>query len=1372
MKSFKFKVIIASWLLCGSAMAQTGVFYSTDKDISNSLINYLYQDKRNYVWIATEDGLNKYDAVKFTIYKNNPSDTTTLKNNYVRCLYEDSKNRFWVGCINGLQLFDRAKNTFSEVKLYSATGQRIYPHITSIIESPDGSIFVSTSGEGVLKLASTKNVEFKALADLNKILPSQHLMFIFQDSRQQFWVSIENQGLCMLNSSLKNPQFFDTRRGNIRSNQVSAISEDNLGNVFLGTLSGGMLRFNNKTRQLESVLYPGSSVPLSIYSLLITKTGQVLIGTEGQGLKKYNYSSNTVEDYQMNFSFFDFSKVKVHAILEDTDGNLWTGLFQKGVYLLRNNPHHFSYIGNKSFDKNLIGSSCYTALYKDKNDAFWIGTDNDGLYQISEDRKVRHFAQNNQPNSISNTIMSVVEMPDGTMWLGSYLDGLAHFDKNSGNCTYYNEKPAEFEKNTFSNKINFMIADKNENLWIGTHGSGVYVFNTRSRTYVDHYSFPTICNDWINCLFQDNQGSIWVGTHKGYSVIEPKTGTIYNFSTTKNPISWPIIYAFCQDKSSNIWIGTTEGLAMIDSKSHKLIKRFTEKDGLAGNVICGIVEDAAGNIWLSTHNGISKYNVTDNKFFNYYNSDGLQGNEFTKGSFFKSTYDEISFGGINGVTSFFPSEIKERRKPVKLYLTALNIGDRVVFNQTKSRKKGSTERFISDLDTIYLDYKDNIFNLEFSTFNYGMSQQIYYRYIMEGLNKNWVSTNPGVNRIHFTNIKYGTYKLKVIASVNDLNSEAREITFIIRPPWYLSGWAKLLYVLLGLFMLYVAYIYVNNKIKLRNEELTRKHEEEINEAKLQYFINISHEIRTPMSLIISPLEKLIPDEKDPQKLYLYQIMHRNSKRILRLINQLMDIRKIDKGQMVIKFRETDMVGFIDDLIKTFEYAANKRNIKFGFIHDDNHLMAWIDISNMDKVIMNILSNAFKFTPDNGNITITLRKGKDETAASPLKDYFEISIKDSGIGIEEAHVERIFDRFYQIDNEYTKTKIGTGVGLHLSRSLVEMSHGVIFARNNEDEPGSEFIIRLPLGSAHLSIEEKENLTETPSETISQIMASSYQEQDMEGAVTMDVTKGKFKPKTKYHVIVVEDDDEIRNFLIHEMSQIFRVTDFRNGKEAYNKIHSVQPDLIISDIMMPEMDGVTLCRKIKSNTAINHIPVILLTAKSTDRDIADGYDVGADAYVVKPFNVELLTRQALNLIQNRRRMEIKPLEEEANKKLISPVVMKATDQAFLEKVIKLINENIADNELNVDFLARNIGMSRVHMYRKIKELTNQSAYDFIKTIRMQQASEILSKQKVNISEVAYALGYSNLSHFSNSFKDYYGLSPKEYSEKNRPVNQNNN
>jgi len=1353
-------------LNCFNASAQTGIFYSTDKDISNSLINYLYQDKRNYVWIATEDGLNKYDAVKFTIYKNIPNDTTSLKNNYVRCMYEDSKSRFWIGCINGLQIFDRTKNTFSEVKLYSAAGQIIQPHITSIIESPDGTILISTSGEGVLKLLPKKDAHFRAEASVNRILPSQHLMFIFQDSRKRFWIGIENQGLCLLNPSLKNPQIFDTKRGNIRSNQVSAITEDNLGNVFIGTLSGGLFKYDNALGTLQSVSYTGSNVPLSIYCLRITRNGQLLIGTEGQGLKRYNYTSNTVDDYQMNFSFFDFSKVKVHSILEDKDGNLWTGLFQKGVYLLRNNPHRFNYIGSKSFDKNLIGSSCYTALYKDLNNAFWIGTDNDGLYQIAENKSVRHFTKTNQPNSISNTIMSVVEMPDGSMWIGSFLDGLALFDKRSGKCTYFNEKPVEFEKNTFSNKINFMIADKVDNLWIGTHGSGVYVFNTKQRKYIKHYSFPTICNDWINCLFMDNQGSIWAGTHKGFSVIEPASSSIKNYSTTGNPVFWPIIYAFCQDKSGNIWIGTTEGLALLDGRSRKLIKRFTEKEGLAGNVICGIVEDASGNIWLSTHNGISKYNVTENKFFNYYNSDGLQGNEFSKGSFFKSKDEEISFGGISGVTTFFPSDIKETREPVKLYLTALNIGDRVVFNQAKSKKSNGKDRFISDLDTIYLDYKDNIFNLEFSTFNYGMSQQIFYRYKMEGLNSNWVSTNPGVNRIHFTNINYGTYKLKVIASVRDVNSEVREITFIIRPPWYLSFWAKLVYILLGIFILYGAYIYVKNKIKLRNEEITRKHEEEINEAKLQYFINISHEIRTPMSLIISPLEKLIPDEKDAQKLYMYQIMHRNAKRILRLINQLMDIRKIDKGQLIMKFRETDIVGFIDDLMKTFEYAANKRDIEFRFIHEDNHLMAWIDISNMDKVMMNILSNAFKFTPDNGKITITLRKGKDETAKNQLTDHFEISIKDSGIGIEENHEERIFDRFYQIENEYTKTKIGTGVGLHLSRSLVEMSHGIIVARNNQNEPGSEFIIRLPLGSAHLSLNEKENLTETSTTTIPHTIADTYQEQEIENGITVEHTKNKFKPKTKYTVFIVEDDDEIRNFLIHEMSQIFIIKDFRNGKEAYNSIHTIQPELIISDIMMPEMDGVTLCRKIKMNVKINHIPVILLTAKSSEQDISEGYDVGADAYVVKPFNVDLLTRQALNLIQNRKRIEIKPLEEESNKKLITPVAMKATDKAFLEKVIKLINDNIADNELNVDFLAKNIGMSRVHMYRKIKELTNQSAYDFIKTIRMQQASEILSKQKVNISEVAYALGYTNLSHFSNSFKEYFGMSPKEYSEKNRP------
>lgn len=545
--------------------------------------------------------------------------------------------------------------------------------------------------------------------------------------------------------------------------------------------------------------------------------------------------------------------------------------------------------------------------------------------------------------------------------------------------------------------------------------------------------------------------------------------------------------------------------------------------------------------------------------------------------------------------------------------------------------------------------------------------------------------------------------------------------------------------------------------------MMRQHAEQLNEAKLQYFINISHEIRTPMSLIISPLEKLLPGEKDPQKMYLYQIMHRNAKRILRLINQLMDIRKIDKGQLFLKFRETDIVGFIQDLMQTFEYTANKRKMDFQFLHDQPVLKVWIDLNNMDKVLMNILSNAFKFTPDNGKITIKLDTRTDLGAVGALKNYFEIVVADSGIGINESDLENVFARFYQIDNDYTKSQIGTGVGLHLSRSLVELSHGVVFARANSNGQGSEFVIRLPLGNSHLS--KHEMAFDTSEDEIPAI--SHTQVDDSVEIIEEEIVepKAEVRSKTKFKIAVVEDDEEIRNYLKLELSPIVKVAEFPNGKEALSYILTEKPDLVLSDVMMPEMDGITLCKKIKSNANVNHIPVILLTAKTTDQDKAEGFETGADAYVGKPFNIDLLTTQIISLIENRKRLEVKPLEEDGNKALLETEPLKSSDKILLEKILKLINDNISSSELNVEFLSKSVGMSRVHMYRKVKELTNQSTHEFIKTIRMRKASELLSQQKINISDVAYALGFSNLSHFSNVFKSFYGMSPTDFAEKNR-------
>jgi DNA-binding response OmpR family regulator/anti-sigma regulatory factor (Ser/Thr protein kinase) len=467
--------------------------------------------------------------------------------------------------------------------------------------------------------------------------------------------------------------------------------------------------------------------------------------------------------------------------------------------------------------------------------------------------------------------------------------------------------------------------------------------------------------------------------------------------------------------------------------------------------------------------------------------------------------------------------------------------------------------------------------------------------------------------------------------------------------------------------------------------------------------------------------------------------------------------------MIMNFCETDMVGFLEDLMKTFEYVAQKRHIDFKFMHEEAKLNAWIDISNFDKVMMNVLSNAFKFTPDNGTVTVSLRSVHDAKKSEfPNKDYLEIVVSDSGPGIDEEDTEKIFDRFYQSENKHIGKNVGTGIGLHLSRSIMGLLHGTITARNKKEGKGAEIMIRFPLGKEHLS----------PKETkLSQVSAEASYIQKPEEQPTMlseqpiATDEKKIKPKTKYSVLIVEDDDEIRNYLKNELSPYFKVEETTNGKEAWKMIRERHPDLIISDIMMPEMDGITLCKKIKSNVDVNHIPVILLTAKSTDSDKAEGLDVGADAYIVKPFNIDLLIKQSLNLIENRNRIEVKPLDDKVIRDMLSPEPLQSADRQLLEKIVKLINENISNPNLNVEFLAENIGISRVHLYRKLKELTNQSTSDFIKTIRIKQAAELLADQKVQVSEVAYAVGFSNLSHFSNSFKEFYGISPTEYAEKYR-------
>ena len=602
---------------------------------------------------------------------------------------------------------------------------------------------------------------------------------------------------------------------------------------------------------------------------------------------------------------------------------------------------------------------------------------------------------------------------------------------------------------------------------------------------------------------------------------------------------------------------------------------------------------------------------------------------------------------------------------------------------------------------------------------------------------------PGVNEITFSHMQPGNYDFCVVAEQNGIDTPERCFTVVIHAPWYRTPLAYIVYLLVIAAVLwrYLRFRRRKEQDRLRLQE--HIHAEEMADAKLKFFMNISHEIRTPMTLIVAPLLSLIKQDDDPHRRSIYETIRRNAERILGLINQMMDLRKIDKGQMQMHMCETELISFIGDIHMLFDQQAKAKNIRFTYEHDTQMLPVWIDRQNFDKVIVNLLSNAFKFTPTGGQIAMSVTHDDRQV---------HIAIKDTGEGIPEDKLDRIFDRFYQTPSMANDRKTGTGIGLDLTRSLVELHHGTIVAHNNKDGAGCEFVVTIPLGNQHLKPEEIITEKQDVSHAVSLIDEEVVSHPDVVGELP--------KVGRRQRIVIVEDDTEIRDYLAAELSSDYDVSMADNGRAGLSEVLKLMPDLVISDIMMPEMDGNELCSKIKGNPATNHIPVILLTAKSRDEDQLEGLEMGADAYVMKPFNLDILRRTIVNLIHTHQMLRLKYGRNDQLEEQVDQVKMKSPDDQLLDRVMKVINKNISNSDLSVDGIAEEVGISRVHLHRKMKELTGQTPHDFIRNIRLKQAAKLLSSQNMNITEVMYACGFNNAASFSTIFKKFYGMSPREY------------
>ena len=1232
--------------------------------------------------------------------------------------------------------------------MLDSRNKELRTYVTQIYPLRNKDVLIGTSGYGIMLLKKDAGECHTLKGKVEKL---KYIRRMLEDKWGRLWIVGEDGKLHRREANGKVTSNFPGTEGLTAQD----IQQDRLGNIYLATRNAGVYILKSGTRTFSRIPSIGN---LPIDDIYISRNGRLFIGSDGLGISVYDPRTGLTQENPLFSRLINLAKSKVTSILEDKQGNIWISMLQKGVFMQGFLQNDFNYMGPRLGDRNVIGENSVSSLCVHQGNEVWVGTDKDGLYLFDiETRQVKKHLLGNA------TILALCKDKQGRTWVGTYTDGLGFLDA-AGN---YHPVDLGISK---SMGIFDIKCDPQGNIWIGTMGAGIFCLNRdgSTRNYKAKYGSDnnikvnSLPNDYIIKLSFSRDGKqVFVATSVGLACLDLRNNSwISTFRgincLNKNCFSHSVFV----DSKNQVWLGTEDGALCYDFRKGIQPKIYTTAEGLTDNCVSSLTEDYRGNIWIGSNFGLNKLTAKTGNITKYFAENGLQSNEFGDGATCTMWDGKIILmGGTGGINWFHADKVKQHPWKANVVLSGIIIGNKHVTPKSESGFYTITEDWVVNSREFNLSHEDNSFTIQLSTLTYNNVEQISYAYSING--EEWRTAPFGQNELAFTHLSPGNYKFRIKAVCNGYETPVKEFTVIVHPAWYASIWAKLVYllILIGLVMLYL-----RHRKQQMEDRLTLQqhiHAEEMGEAKIKFFMNISHEIRTPLTLIITPLLSLIKEDKEPHRQGIYEIIRKNSERILHLINQMMDLRKIDKGQMVMHMCETDMVAFVNEGYELFRQQAMTKNIDFEYQHDTETLPVWIDRNNFDKVITNILSNAFKFTPSGGHVLLSL---------THTGHHAYISVKDSGIGIPKDKLETIFQRFYQSASDPNDRNIGTGIGLDLTRSLVELHYGSISARNNEDEKGSkfdhgsEFLIRIPLGKDHLKPEEiveEQKVEEEQTQELANIQQMEQEEMETENdfsnapAASMQTNKG-----TKSEIVIVEDEEDIQEYLKSQLSDDFKVRTYPNGKVALSEILKKKPDLIISDIMMPEMDGNTLCTKLKTNINTNDVPIILLTAKSREEDQLEGLETGADAYILKPFNMDILRRTIINLLTIRRTLRNKFSGNESQEHKVEQKEMLTPDDNLMQRVMNVINENLGDSDLSVDSIAQKVGISRVHLHRKMKELTNQTPHSFIRNIRLQQAAKLLKEGKQSITEVMYTCGFSNAASFSTMFKNLYGCSPREY------------
>ena len=1265
-------------------IGQTQYFYTSDK-LSSNQITQICCDQVGYIWVGTEFGLNKYDGYRFTNYFHETDNAATIGSNVISFLFVDSRGNLWVGTQKGLDRYDDTSDQFIHVGLEGAKG---VPRINYILQEDEHHLLIGTAGYGLFRLDirddSSQKLEGYAKGDVN------YFSYIFIDEEGAFWKSGHGSSISRRDANGKIEEF---------------VSPYGTVTGFVG-YEGGVLMvcIHGLLFYRDGVMYSDffdqgalDGSELLLRTAIRDRHGNLFIGTMGNGLCWIPKGEHSLKKYEYASATFDLGSSNVWAIYEDHQDNLWVGCQKRGLLLLPQKQPLFRTWKFADLHVNTGGS--LTSVCLGENGMIWCAVQNNGILGLdASGRIVAH------PASPEGTYL-LYRDKQGGYWIGTN-GGVYAYDPLTGRAQ---------RKVAFSNgHINAMTDDGHGHLFFSVFSEGFCSYNVKTgelRRFNMHQNDSIrgrLHNDWISQLFLDSKGKLWICTASGINCYDPVEDHF-------RPYGWEVVLDYnavetvYETSEHKILIGTNTGLYLYDNRKGDVVP-FPGAEVLANKVVCGIVEDQSGDLWCSTAMGIWQYQTQKGLFVNYLHGNGLGSREYVNGVAMHTSDDRIWFGISDGITSFTPKDIRDSRPTGStIHLTGVYIG-----SNTVRMPQG---------DTFEFSYFDNTFTLEFSLLNYLNTENVIYEYRINK-SEEWTSTMAGRNRIPFTHLQPGSYIFEVRAFDSGTYTEPQEYRIIIHAPWYRSSWAYLIYILIVLVILgLLVWFYV------------RRRQQELDEEKMKFLINATHDIRSPLTLIMSPLHKLLKRNLDPEMETDLKTIEHNAQRVQNLVNQILDIRKIDKQQMHLHCQETDMVQYVGNLLKSYAYTARERGMNFRYVPATDKLNVWFDRKAIDKVVDNLLTNAFKYTYDNGEIEVRVADNGNGMA--------EMQVIDNGMGIR-GDLHKIFDRFYQGSSSRSLHIEGTGIGLNLCKMMVEMHHGTIEAANRETEQGSIFTVRLPLGTSHLTKEEMQ-----------------FQQEG-------DVRTAKPKAQSNYHVLVVDDDEEIGHYIHQELGIFYHITPVTSAREALRRLLGAEAgkqfDLVISDVMMPEMDGFTLLRMIKTNMNLSHIPVVILTSKADVANRLEGLEKGADAYLAKPFDMDELHVVINNLINKTLRLRGKYSGSQQQKHRVVETKVKGNDEALMERIMKVVNEHLSDSNFNVETMTMEVGISRAQLHRKMKEMTGLSVSEFVRNIRLEQAVRLLKEQKINVTQVAYTVGFSNLAHFSTVFRKQFGVSPSEYTGQN--------